>query len=160
MLIVSYCTVKDKCTGCSFYFDMLTSLGTDFDPRWVVPESTTTSYEGLHEITFQRMPEILVASHFIRGRGCWSCRLRDGVSLGGAPRSCHLSFAEAPAPGRFGTEPSLPKKLVAVRTLLLCTAPEKRESVGWKEFFFKLNAKKCQEYSIVIEFVAILASTR
>lgn len=154
--IISYCTVKDKCTGCSFYcFDMLTSLGTDFDPRWVVPESTTTSYEGLHEITFQRMPKILVASHFIRGRGCWSCRLRDGVSLGGAPRSCHLS-AEAPAPGRFGTEPSLPKKFVAVRTLLLCTAPEKRESVGWKEFFFA----KHQEVSWVIEFVAILASTR
>ena len=52
------------------------------------------------------------------------------MSLGGALRSCHLSFAEAPAPGRFGAEPSLPKKFVAVRTLLLCTAPEKRESVG------------------------------
>ena len=31
--ILLYCQ-RYKCTGCSFYcFDMLTSLGTDFDPR-------------------------------------------------------------------------------------------------------------------------------
>ena len=137
LLLDSWCllyliTVKDKCTGCSFYcFDMLTSLGTDWiqgewflnPPRPPMKAFMKSPFKGC-----PKYPKILVASHFIRGRGCWSCRLRDGVSLGGAPRSCPLVICWSTLHlDVLGLNPPFQKKFVAVRTLLLCTAPEKRE---------------------------------
>lgn len=145
LLLDSWCllyliTVKDKCTGCSFYcFDMLTSLGTDWiqgewflnPPRPPMKAFMKSPFKGC-----PKYPKILVASHFIRGRGCWSCRLRDGVSLGGAPRSCHLSSAEAPAPGRFGTEPSLPKKVCGCQDLAVVHSTREARECRLKRILF------------------------